>query len=120
MLICTRCGHIGRQEGAGCAHILIGLVLCFLGLIPGLLYFIAIGVWYPRCASCKNKGALVPMDSPVGREWRARFSQPPKPTPADTTPDAPKADIAHEDERARLRQMTIQELTEYTDRTKRR
>jgi hypothetical protein len=101
-------------EAQGCANIIVGIALCFAGLIPGLLYFILLSAWYPRCAACKNKGGLVPTDSAVGREMAARVDS--RATEeAVTPPTVAPIETAEKDERERLQGMTTAELNAYTD-----
>jgi hypothetical protein len=82
--ICTGCGHVGWQEYPGCGQVLAVVFLSLLGLLPGLIYIALLVSWYPRCASCKNKGGLVPADSPIGRQTMERFAAPTSDTDGST------------------------------------
>jgi hypothetical protein len=71
-MICQRCGTIARPKDRtkGSAALEVFLWLCFL--LPGLIYTamrsISKAKVCPACASTE----LVPLDSPVGRELRAK------------------------------------------------
>lgn len=67
--VCTRCGHVGVPEGAGCSALLFGISLFCLFVIPGVIFFVYIANTYPRCSKCDHKDGLVPADSPVGRRF---------------------------------------------------
>lgn len=65
--VCSRCGSVtpGVQDAPG--SILLGVVLVFLAMIPGILFFI----WRSAktetvCTEC-GSSELVPTDSPRGK-----------------------------------------------------
>jgi hypothetical protein len=75
--ICSNCGHVGPPETITKGSLLIEIVLWLCFLLPGLIY----SLWRltSRTKGCRLCGssALVPVDSPRGRELIARYPEPP-------------------------------------------
>lgn len=65
VVVCTQCHAIGLPNVVTPGSVLTGLLLLFIGLVPGLLYLlwrqIASGIF---CRSCGAKGTTVPAESP--------------------------------------------------------
>ena len=71
-LICTNCGAVGRVKKDTPGSIWIELILWLLLIVPGIIY----SVWRISsrrrvCSSCGSP-ALVPVESPVGRQLLAK------------------------------------------------
>lgn len=74
-VVCSACGYHGEPRRYGCMRVGILLFLLLLGIIPGIIYALVVDSWVKRCPSCDQK-ALVPADSPRGRELVARIGGP--------------------------------------------
>ena len=66
-LICQTCGYSGHAQTESEGSTTIGIVLCLLFFLPGLLYF----AWqastkHENCPQCRSR-ALVPLHSPQGQ-----------------------------------------------------
>ena len=74
LLLCTRCGYVGKAERAYPGSDMVGLFLLLLLIVPGLIYF----VWqhfsaFEQCSRCESR-ELIPQDSPKAKEILAGFT----------------------------------------------
>ncbi len=72
-MICQTCGYSGQGQSFTEGSTAVGVMLCLLWLLPGLVYFI----WqsttkYEGCPQCKSR-ALVPLHSPPGQFSAGHF-----------------------------------------------
>lgn len=70
-VVCTACGYQGSMRSYGCVQIVLTVLLAIFMLIPGVIYALWVDAWRKRCPVCDLK-ALVPADSPRGRELTHR------------------------------------------------
>jgi hypothetical protein len=65
--VCTACGYRGPMRSYGGVQIVLTVLLAIFMIIPGVIYALWVDAWRKRCPLCDLK-ALVPADSPRGRE----------------------------------------------------
>lgn len=76
--LCTACGHQGPTTKRTKGSFGIELVLWLLMIVPGLIYSLwRLSSRHPVCSAC-GATALVPVDSPVARKFRAELSRQPE------------------------------------------
>ena len=66
-VVCTACGYRGPMRSYGCVQIGLTVLLAIFMFLPGVIYALWVDAWRKRCPLCDQK-ALVPLDSPRGRE----------------------------------------------------
>ena len=72
-MICQTCGYSGHAQTFREGATAIGVVLCLLWLVPGIIYFIwQSSTKYEGCPQCKSR-ALVPLHSPQGQFSAGHF-----------------------------------------------
>lgn len=74
--ICQACGTTGKTRTETPGSIFIEIILWLFFLVPGLIY----SIWrhskkHQVCRSC-GSAAIIPLDSPAGRDLAARFIKP--------------------------------------------
>ena len=74
LLLCMRCGYVGKSERVYPGSDMAGLLLFLLLIVPGLIYF----VWryssaFEQCSLCESR-ELIPHDSPKANEILASFT----------------------------------------------
>jgi hypothetical protein len=67
LTICQLCGTIAKPRRASFGEIAGLLFLSCIGLLPGIVYAVALSLLYPCCPACGNK-ALIPVGTPYGRD----------------------------------------------------
>lgn len=76
MKYCTRCGHVGEPdiEEESRFSVAWGILLFLLGIIPGIIYWLAVGSpdRYWVCQKCRGRECLVPLDSAIAAQAIAR------------------------------------------------
>jgi len=68
---CKACGHTGSRNTVYPGSTLINLILCFLYIVPGIIYALwRLSAKYYVCPECNQKD-LIPADSPLAKKFSA-------------------------------------------------
>ena len=73
--ICTTCGSTKRPRTVTPGMLLIEILLWLTFLIPGIIYSIWRMTSRKRVCRACGSTAIVPLNSPVGRELRAKYGR---------------------------------------------